>query len=68
MKVKSENGLLYRLDKKNRWVELDVGEADALAQKNNFMFAERMVDAFDGKTIDIDDKTKKIKTIEEDFV
>ncbi len=67
MKIKSENGLLWKREK-DGWTSIYFGEADLIARANNFLYAERMVDAFDGKEIIIDDNTHKITTIEEDFL
>lgn len=67
MKVTVANGLMYRGDA-TRENMMDCPEADAIAQANGWMYAERITEEFDGKVLHINDETKKIETIEEDFL
>lgn len=55
MKVSIRGGLLYR----GRDV-IGLPTADWIAQANGFMYVERMVKAWDGTNIEIDDDTKKV--------
>lgn len=67
MKVAVKNGLMYResVAKENM---MDCPEADSIANANGFHCAEQITKQFDGQTLCIDTETKKIYTIEEEFL
>ena len=46
---------------------LDCPEADKLAEKNGFVYAERLVAAFDGKDFQTNDEGKIVEISEEVF-
>lgn len=67
MKIQSRDGLLWH-KVGPKWEVMDLPFADAIAHANGFAWAENVVKKFDGKDFHIDPETRKIQTIEEDFV
>lgn len=69
MKIHVEHGVLYQVVAEgNIYQMIGVEEADRIARANGFAHAEQIVKAFTGKDFEIDNETRKIKEISEDFV
>ncbi len=62
MKVVVTKGLMFRGDA-NRKNMMDCYEADSIAQANDMLYAERITKEYDGKTLDINNETKKIISV-----
>lgn len=67
MKIIVKEGLMFR-DESGHESIMDCPEADAIACANGMWCAENITKKFDGKSLEIDEKTLKIKLIEEDFI